>query len=338
MADLLESYREDEAQLDSAADLRIRRRIAELTREHPEADGAWPFSSEPIPLEQAARGGRGRRGLARLGAGESGGRLVGVAAAVLAVALLGSALAIQVTRSSEPANQIGDATIESMAVLAGQQPDQPLGPGEYLHQVWEETQTSGSGDALQYGRGIVQTWVAADGTGRELRSDQEVEIAVEGKALEVPDSDFTYDQPDSLHFMDLNYELVRGLPADPDSLVAELQRISNLSPGNSASLVEPLVDLLSISVTPAGVRAAAFTALDDLGARSIGAREDQAGRLGQGFVIENDAVTTLIIVDSTTTEILERRVGPEVDNDEAPIQSTERTRTMISQAITNSRS
>ncbi len=328
---LLEDFREDEAVLDMAADQRMRQRIAELTRNQPDAEGEWPFRTEPVPLHRSGRDTFERETATRVPAGAGiahrSRRLMAVAAAVMVVALVGGAVVLQ-RAGSGPATDFGGESIESMAALARQQPDRPLGPGQYLHQTWEAL-TAGDVGTITSAPVTIDRWTAIDGTGREISKP-----AQGSEQLSHLDFDVLYEQKGLPFFADYTYQQLRGLPTDSSALLGVVAEKTGVPMDNADLLANPLAELLMVDVTPAGVRAAAFEALDDLGARPLGIRTDGAGRAGLAFEVDGGSGVTSIIVDPATSALLEWRAWPE--GVESSLESATSWRTMLMQEIVSS--
>ncbi len=331
---VLVDFREDESVLDMATDQRMRQRIAELTRNQPDADGEWPFRTEPVPLERGERDGAGREvtaAAAVVAGAHRSRRLMAVAAAVLAVVLVGGALVVQFS-GTDSTTQFGGESIESITTLAGQQPDHPLGPGEYLHQTWEELMASDV-SLVQSAPVRIDRWTAIDGTGREV-SDL-LGPAPSGVSTSHLVFDVSYNELGRSPFAWFSYEQLRSLPTDAAVLLEEISATLGIPTDDAYLLAGPLAELLMVEVAPPGVRAAAFEALNGLSAQPLGVRTDRAGRDGLAFAVEGARGIVSIIVDPMTSAVLEWRSSPR--GVEPSAENATSWRTVLAQQIVASR-
>lgn len=307
----LESFRASVAHLDAERERRIREkfelgragargRATPIVTHATAADDVVelvPVGEPTGPEATAAR--RTRRPL-----------FVGVAAAVALLAILGG---LAVLRTSDSTTDVGSPTegiagdnpLADVAERALARPDVELIGDQVLYQERTTAGLVGATDTTAAGVLIdaTQTWERRDGTGREIRTPS---FAARGPGDPIgpgAPSDRVISQPQAFHEV-RDYEEIRSLPTDPAALVALVQTefVGSDDPLRAA---EFLARLLSLDVTPPAVRAAAFQALGDLGAVSIGAVATPSGVTGAAYQgAGTDGRPWVIVIDPDSTQVL----------------------------------
>lgn len=167
----------------------------------------------------------------------------------------------------------------------------------------------------------VETWLAADGSGRIVRTYGEASfLSPAGEAAwraagspAIPPSPVTDERfdPGELPGADL-----AALPTDPAALKAVLdaREVTPGPPGDAATL-NIIGQLLARPDATPELRAALFEVAASLpGVESAGQVADPSGRMGMGFRVADGARTTTLIVDDSTT-VLATVIDPSSGSD-----------------------
>ena len=251
-------------------------------------------------------------------------------------------------RTSVTAGQLSTIGLKRLAALAATAPPTSLGAGQYAYtEVERPTMTSvgtskqGGPSITEYFTGTVQTWVAADGSGRQVTTtdatphfytaaDQAAWVAEGSPPGVIPPSQLTTVQvfgPDTASEVNGPIPLynVTGLPTDPTTLS---QLLNNENPGAQSlgtlpagiksldfasscmtaacTLFERAAALLEgpdIGSTPA-LRQALFQVLATVpGVELLGTSTDPAGQSGVGLaLIERQPAGTSVINCASSNE------------------------------------
>lgn len=313
---LLSGFRADEAELDELTRSRIRARaMASITASSsaPTAPAGQASASlapagqapagqlaDPEPIGAAARielipdAGRGAGGNAGVdapaddvGAARRRRRrwltVLDVAAVLLVVALVGGVL----LRRGDDQVAAGPGIIsrDELVAAAKASAEQRLTGDAQLHRrvVHAEQRSVDGGDPVVVMRST-ESWVAADGSGREELSAES--LLDPGSASErslAPKGRFI-GAAGELDLGSLSYMQVRGLPADSGALLREIETRVRASRPDDEAVASMLASVLSLDVTPPTVRAAAVDALFQIGATTVGTVRGPDGRPGEGVM------------------------------------------------------
>lgn len=299
--DVFETFRAGAATLDADRDARIRQRLAELTRGERDRDGASPFQDEPVVVIAPVRPLRRRR--------TEPWRWVAAAAAVVTVVATGAVVTTRLRpEPGQVAAGVGDEAVGALAARAGARPPLVLGPGEVLHQRWEAGAPAGNGEGVVTVAG--ETWLAADGTGREVRTDEVVTSPGGGSQVVLPGSDVAFDVPASLGLDEFGIAELLARPADRDAFVSGLAQGRGHGADDAGLQFDVIARFLTVPLVAPELRAAAFHALDRLGGAPLGSVVDRHGRAAVGVAGPGvGGGRTLVVVDPVTTEVWEVRTG-----------------------------
>lgn len=203
----------------------------------------------PLPLDSHVRPSRAVRG-----------RVLLIAAVVLLVAVVGTAL---ISRTQNDGERL--PTLDDMVERIAQQPDIVLGPAQYWHERRFQrlaAMNAGSGDVASY----LEQWVAKDGTGAQVYGISEVPITYQTQTIPTETTRDEFAEPRSLTFVGLTYDQLRGLPHDPQSLRSSVRAL--LGP-EADDTVETYVDLAASLVAAPGTRAASLQVLQEFDGSTI---------------------------------------------------------------------
>ena len=203
--------------------------------------------------------------------------------------------------------RLGEVAANSAAISPG---------GGYLYTQTEQDAISsntdlGTGATWDFRvRQRIESWVAADGSGRRVLTVESVSFAsdedrrawIDAGRPERPEIGQTVERygPGELPRHDVGY-----LPADPDSLrdVIHSGRVV-AEPRGPLGTFFGIGELLLQPDTPPGVRRGLF----DLASRTPGITvapvTDPLGRTGEGFTFSRSSLTETLIVDPSTAEVL----------------------------------
>ncbi|TMM23165.1 MAG: hypothetical protein E6F95_06380 [Actinobacteria bacterium] len=291
---------------DDAAKARAWARIQrEITMEQPSPTGA-----APAPVSE-----RGRRPPLR----RRHAVLLGIAAAIAFIAIV---LQVVLPSGSGGPSVSAAAELRRLADLAAT--IQPVGPGTGYLYTDVESEGIGSGEDVTSGlswdflvRERLQTWVSADGAGRQVTTVDRVDFAapadrtrwVQAGRPPLPTSAVERYGPGGLPIYH-----VASLPSDPEELRRAIHAGHVIEePPGPLGIFTGIGDLLAQPNTPSDVR----HGLLELAAETPGITLDQAitdplGRPGEGFTFQvAPSMETLIIDPGTANVLATMRVDPE---------------------------
>jgi hypothetical protein len=244
------------------------------------------------------------------------------AAAVLAVALV----AAQALVPAGPGARSAAAALLAVAATAEGRPGAPLGPGAYAYELARLVEAhsyrtiEGDGFEVLVTR-EVETWAAADGSGRIRAEPGAVRFAspedeARWRAAGAPALPATEPRDERYGPGELAAVAPDALPSDPAALLALLERRTVLdAPPGDLQTLDLIADLLRPATAPPEQRAALFRAAALLPGITVdGEVLDPAGRPGVGFSLVKGDRRLQLVFDPTTTELLgERtlRAGPQ---------------------------
>jgi len=245
--------------------------------------------------------------------------LLGIAAAIAFIAIV-----LQVVLPSGRGGPAVSAASElrRLADLAATIP--PVGPGTgYLY---TDVETRGMGGGEDVGSGLswdllvrerLQTWVSADGSGRQVTTVERVDFASPGDRSRwtragrprLPTSKVDRYGPGGLPIFD-----VESLPSDPGELRGAIHagRVIEEAPG-PLGLFTGIGDLLAQPNTPPDVRRGLLELAAEIPGITLDpATTDPVGRPGEGFTFQVEPSTETLIIDPGTAHVLATiRVDPQ---------------------------
>jgi hypothetical protein len=245
--------------------------------------------------------------------------LLGIAAAIAFIAIV-----LQVILPSGSGGPPVSAASELRRLADLAATIQPVGPGTGFLYTDVESEGIGSGEDVTSGlswdllvRERLQTWVAADGSGRQVTTVYRVGFASPADRTRwigagrpaLPASAIERYGPKGLAFFD-----VASLPSDPKGLRRAIKagRVIEEAPG-PLGIFTGIGDLLAQPNTPPDVR----RGLLELAAETPGITFDPAitdplGRPGEGFTFRIEPSTETLIIDPGTAQVLATvRVDPQ---------------------------
>ena len=318
--DDFESFRRSRADLDPAAERRIRARFEELRQGAPDVADATPVATvEPIDDSPSARHRR------------RSGRVLVAAALVAVLALVVIARIVGDDDRAQVAAGFDDVPLTDLATRAANRPDQGLPPGTVLYvEELQGQRLPASGDLSPT---LLTTdarrWAYPDGTGLE-RTTAEATAEGPGQVPEVPSGvqEARITEPGTFLNV-MPYDELRALPTTPDGLLDAARSV--IPDQNPASTAEWLVRVLALDVTPPAVRSAAFLALRSIGAQPMGRVTDDHGRTGIAFGDVAVAPSWIVVIDPSTTTI--QSFGRDIGSPDAPVRGASRWTEYLQQRV-----
>ncbi len=240
-------------------------------------------------IDEIRLGGKGR---APKRHGSPRGRLVLLAAAVVALALAASLVPVLIDGGRSPAA----ATLRALAVSAANQPYEPVEPGQFLYTSSVYQTRSCDGDGCEHHRSI---WIAPNGSGRLQetigRQGQPGYVVVENCPFPA----------NGLLFEDLS-----RLPTDEVALRAYIEnRAASVGPASlNGEMFTVIGDLLRETAGSPQVRSELFDIASTLpDSVLVGETTDATGRAGVGVGYWSANELRVLIFDRSTSRLLGER-------------------------------
>jgi hypothetical protein len=301
--DEFESFRGAIADLDGDRRQRIRDRF-ETLRAAPATPDAPPDSEDDaaaVHLVPTADAGPPPRPRHRRSV------LIGVAAIVVLVALVGAFALFRSDSTTDLASSVDDVPLSEIAARARTQRDSDLPTDQvlYLHKVTAAS-FAPSGVYGAFAQLITtDTWARRDGTGVVRTTTQIVPTGPGDAPSAGPADPALHPIASPQSFLGVRaYDEIRDLPTTPDDLL-QLVRTSFVSPEDPTDAVQFLARLLALETTPPDVRAAGFEAIAQLGAEPAGRVTTFGGAQGTAYRgVDPAGQPWLIVVDPASTRVL----------------------------------
>lgn len=294
--DDFETFRSPYAELDVAAQRRIRERFEALRA----AGADHEPTLDTTPAADDRHGHRSRRTLA-----------VAVAAGVALVALAVGVLVAGRDDTSEVTSGIEEVPLAELQARAANRPDTVLAADEalYLEQRRGQRFPASSSFTSFLDLLTIERWNRPDGTGFERTATEYTPLDSGAVPDPIGPTERSFDEPDRFQ-TSVPYEQLRALPTTPDALVAWAREGSD-NPEDDSVTAERLAGLLVLDVAPPAVRAAGFGALASLGARPLGTIALSDGRSGIAFgedstqpAGDSSHPSWMVVADPSTTAVL----------------------------------
>ena len=237
------------------------------------------------------------------------------AAAVIAVAALMAQSLLPSGSGGPPLSAAGE--LSHLGQLAASQESLELGPGSYLYtKVLEDGRNGfsilGGPSYVLVVRETLETWLAADGSGRQITTIQRVRFASaadksawrKSGSPSIPKAGSKTE--DRYRSAELPYYNVNSLPTDPDQLVRALGTGQVIqAPKGDAALLSTLGLLLAQGNASPALRQGLFQAASRIPSVTLNLHvTDLIGRTGVGVSLISGGSRTELLFDPGTSQIL----------------------------------